>query len=90
MSTIANRIAALKSAPALPAKYALVLLDRDNNLLVVVGSENKILSAVTVGTTHNEVKRAYGPLHAGETAQTIADIYAQRWYPVSIRIKYWD
>ena len=69
--------------------YAMALLNKDGHLLVADGSEERILGAITYGTTHGEVKRAYGPLGRNETVQAVADLYAALWHPARISIRHW-
>ena len=69
--------------------YAIALMARDGHLLVADGRDDVILSAVTYGTLHKEVKRAYGPLADTETLQDVADVYAEAWQAKRITLRHW-
>lgn len=69
--------------------FAMALLNRDGVLLVSRCTEDQMLHALTVGTSHNEVQRAYGPLAIGETVDDVAEVYGTAWGAKATRIRYW-
>ena len=54
---------------------------------LLVGSEARVLPALTYGTTFRETKRTHGPLPQGKTVQDALDYIRDLWNPSSLRLR---